>query len=403
MEPRGADRNVTFTREQRLAAPRLDWSVLSTITAAAALSTLPLFLVGTLAVDMRAELNFSSVALGGLIAVASLVILLFAYPLACVIERIGYHPGLVIALLLVGLAMLGSGVFADRWWHLAAGQAVGASMAIPSVRLAMATRIPPERQGIAFGVNLAAIPAAILLAGIAVPLVGETAGWRWAFGGASALCLGASIAAAKFMGNGPSERIERRLHPIQRRLVFLGAVALFFGVWGAQTVATFGVEAGVSEGHSAGSMGYALGAAGVVSIVVRIAAGWRADHTGPVRAYGLVISIILLGAAGVGLLMVGGSFLVVATGVVLGLGFGYGWNGVLQLGVFRANPRAAARTASFIMIGYSGGAGVGSLVSGAIVSGPGFGAAWAVSIVAFAGAVAMVALARRDPHLSEIA
>ena len=236
----------------------------------------------------------------------------------------------------------------------------GAALAIPSVQVALVTRIPHERQGVAFGLNMSAVPASILLAGIAVPLVGETAGWRWAFGGAGAVGIGLSLAAATSLRNERWTSSAGRREPIHRKPVFLGCGAMFLGLWGGQSVATFAVESGVDAGHNAGSIGYALAVASVVAIAVRIVAGWWADRTGPGRAFPGDPCTHRDRGGGIGLLAVGGSFLVVAAGVVLGLGFGWGWNGVLVYGLVRPNPRAAATTASVMMIGGFGGLGRGS-------------------------------------------
>jgi len=393
-------------KDARQESPRLEWSALAAPTAVAVLVALPVFMVGTLAVEIRGDVSFSNVALGGLVSIFSGLAALAAFPAGRVVERIGYRFGLVLAFFLAGVALLGPALLAHQWWHLAAGQAVaagGAALAIPSVQVALVTRIPPERQGVAFGLNMSALPAAILLAGIAVPLVGETVGWRWAFGGAGAVGIGLSFAAATSLRNERWTSLPGARVPIQRKLVFLGSGAMFLGIWGVQTVATFAVESGVDAGHSAGSIGYALAVASVVSIAVRIVAGWWADRTGPVRAFLMIPALIVIGGVGIGLLAVGGSFLVVAAGLVLGLGFGWSWHGVLVYGLVRPNPRAVATTASFVMIGGFSGSALGPIVSGALVSGPGFGAAWTVAALAMVGAAVMTTLAGRDHRLGEVA
>ena len=392
-------------RDARPESPRLEWSVLAVPTAAAVLAGLPVFMVGTLAVEIRGDVSFSNVALGGLVSIFSGLAALAALPAARVVERIGYRLGSVLAFFLAGVALLGPALLAHQWWHLAVGQAVaagGAALAIPSVQVALVTRIPHERQGVAFGLNMSAVPASILLAGIAVPLVGETAGWRWAFGGAGAVGIGLSLAVATSLRNERWTSSAGRREPIHRKPVFLGCGAMFLGLWGVQSVATFAVESGVDAGHNAGSIGYALAVASVVSIAVRIVAGWWADRTGPGRAFPAIPALIVIGGGGIGLLAVGGSFLVVAAGVVLGLGFGWGWNGVLVYGLVRPNRQAAATTASVMMIGGFGGSAVGPIVSGALVSGPGFGAAWTVAALAMVGAAVLTTLAGRDPRLVEV-
>ncbi len=56
---------------------------------------------------------------------------------------------------------------------------------------ALAEHVPAHRQGLSFGVKQAAVPVATLLAGVAVPTVALTAGWRWAF----VVAAGAALAA----------------------------------------------------------------------------------------------------------------------------------------------------------------------------------------------------------------
>lgn len=389
----------------RADAAQLDWPAIATSVAASILTALPAFMSGTLSVQIRGEMGFSELALGALVTVYSGLVVLMAVPAGRLVDRIGFRWGLVLAPLLAGAALLGSGAFADEWWHLAVGQifgAGGAAVAIPAVQLALTRRIAPERQGIALGLNLASVPFAILLAGIAVPLIGETVGWRWAYGGAGVLGLVVSFASVVSFVDEGWGRIREVRKPIQRRLVLLGSGAMFLGVWSAQTVATFAVEAGVDAGHTAGSIGYVLAVASLVSVGARIVAGSRADRTGPVGAFGVILLFVLAGALGTALLAVGSAFFVIAAGVFLGLGFGWGWNGVLAYAMIRPNPRAAATTASFMMIGGFGGSALSPVVSGALVAGPGFGAAWGVSTVAMLGAAVLTSLAGRDPRLSEV-
>ncbi len=66
-----------------------------------------------------------------------------------------------------------------------AGIANGISQ--PAVNLLLARGIPRARQGLAFGVKQGAVPAASSLGGIAVPILGLTVGWQWAFALAVAL------------------------------------------------------------------------------------------------------------------------------------------------------------------------------------------------------------------------
>ncbi len=55
------------------------------------------------------------------------------------------------------------------------------SVAQPAINLFMAEQVPLERQGLAFGIKQSAIPGAILVSGLALPLIALPLGWRSAF------------------------------------------------------------------------------------------------------------------------------------------------------------------------------------------------------------------------------
>ena len=66
---------------------------------------------------------------------------------------------------------------------LALTAVAGVSNAItqPAINLFMADQVPIDRQGIAFGIKQSAIPVAVLVGGLALPLVALPLGWREAF------------------------------------------------------------------------------------------------------------------------------------------------------------------------------------------------------------------------------
>jgi MFS family permease len=221
-------------------------------------------------------------------------------------------------------------------------------------------------------------------------------GWRWGFGGAGVLALAVAGAAAVSFGHVDWGPIQGRPHPIQVRLVLLAGGISFFGVAGAQSVATFAVEAGVQEGFRPGSVGYVLAIASILSIGIRVLFGSLADRTGPVRAFIVLGSLLTIGGAGIAVLAAGGPFLLATAGILLGLGVGWSWNGLLSYAVVRANPKAAATASSVIVIGGFTGSAVSPLVFGALVSGPGFATAWLIMAGVMVGAAALSAAAHRE-------
>ena len=66
------------------------------------------------------------------------------------------------------------------------------ALAQPAANALVVRSVAARRQGLALGVKQAAIPMATLLAGLAVPSLGLTVGWRWAFVGAAGLSVAAT-------------------------------------------------------------------------------------------------------------------------------------------------------------------------------------------------------------------
>src|SRR5699024_5418681 len=63
----------------------------------------------------------------------------------------------------------------------------------PATKLFLVRRAPHKRHGFAFGIKQAAVPFAVFLGGLAVPAIGLTVGWRWAFVTAAVLALVISL------------------------------------------------------------------------------------------------------------------------------------------------------------------------------------------------------------------
>jgi len=59
----------------------------------------------------------------------------------------------------------------------------------PASNALIATAVAPGRRGLAYGAKQAAIPAGVLLGGLAVPVFGVTVGWRWAYVAAAVVAV----------------------------------------------------------------------------------------------------------------------------------------------------------------------------------------------------------------------
>ncbi|HVM41173.1 MAG TPA: MFS transporter, partial [Acidimicrobiia bacterium] len=170
-------------------------SVLAAVSVSTA-GSLPLFLVGALSVQIRDDLHFGETALG--VAVGSYLVAAAVASAAAgrFVERVGAVRGMRVAALLAATSLAGIAVLAHSWAVLVgllAVAGVAGAAGQPGSNLLIARAVAPARRGIAFGIKQSAIPAAMLIGGLAVPTVALTVGWRWAFAGAALLAL-ASLA-----------------------------------------------------------------------------------------------------------------------------------------------------------------------------------------------------------------
>ena len=154
--------------------------------AVATSTVLPAFLIGGLSVRVREELGFGEAALGLAVAAFFVTSSLLSALMGRLVERLGYRRGMYLAALCSAASMLGVAGLAASWAGLVACLVVGGlanAVSHPAANLSLAREVPAGRQGLSFGIKQAAIPAATLLAGLAVPTVAVTLGWRWAFAG----------------------------------------------------------------------------------------------------------------------------------------------------------------------------------------------------------------------------
>jgi MFS family permease len=176
-------------RESPATDPRGLPAVLMVVTATM-LGVLPVFLLGGLAVQVRDDLNLTEAGLGIATATFFAASALFSLPGGRLSERIGGERGLLVGAAGSLAALLGVATLAQSLLGLVTSMVVGGignGVTQPSANLALARRVRPGRQGVAFGIKQSAIPGATLLGGLAVPIVALTVGWRWAYGGGAAV------------------------------------------------------------------------------------------------------------------------------------------------------------------------------------------------------------------------
>ena len=373
---------------------KLDLRPILLAVSVATVGVMPAFLTGGLAVQIRGELGFGAGALGLAVAVFFGISSLSSALAGRVAERIGSHTAMRFSSLLGVLSLLAVATLAGSWWALVACLVLGGTgnaIAQPATNLMLAREVPGGRQGLAFGVKQAAIPVATLLAGLAVPVLAVTFGWRWAFAGAALLALLVSLFVPKGGDDGSPKRAKgARAGDAPLAPLILLAVGIGLGSTAATPLGAFVVESAVNTGVGVGTAGLLLALGSGVGIVVRVVAGYLADsmRSGRLR---LVAGMLVLGTAGFAMLASGAHSLLVV-GVVLAFGAGWGWPGLFNFAIVKSSPKAPAAATGITQTGASGGAALGPLLFGYTVEATSFGTAWlATAAVALLSAAAIVA------------
>jgi predicted MFS family arabinose efflux permease len=339
--------------------------------------TMPLWLLGALSVQMRAELDYSLVALGGAVALQRLGGAVLSLPFGRLADRWGPTPAMRVAALMAAVAAFGIAALATEYWILAVfllfsggANALGQTAA----NLALVRAVPYTRQGTAFGIKQSALPVGSMVAGLTVPLLALTIGWRYAF----VLAGLVSLIVLVWVPRGRSEQYRRPAGVTNRvrgrgPLLVL-AVGLFFGMAAATGLTTFIVEAATDAGVSPAQAGLLLTLGSICSIITRLVAGRLADRRGG-RHLITVARMQLTGMFGLALIATGRPTLMVV-GAIVAFSFAWGFNGVFWFAIVRLSPATPAAASGTVMPGGMLGGVAGPLLFGWVVQTFGFAPAW---------------------------
>lgn len=362
-----------------------------------ALSLLPMFLVGALAVPITEELGFGSLLLGVVVAMhrlASAPAAVFAGRLA---DRLGAGRSLQLAAMAIATACLGIVLTARGWVSLALWLALsGAAMSLadPAANRLLVNVVPADRLGSAFGFKQSAPPSATMLAGLSVPLLAVATGWRSAFLVCAVACIGVLVA----VGRVPSHRASTRADgPRQGLGEPLTIVVLSTGLGlctaASSTIPAFFVVAAVDAGSDAGLAGGVLAGASIATIIVRMLAGLAADRmaTGHLR---LSAAGQLAGALGL-CAMATATPVMMLVGVVLALAGTWGFHGVYWFAMVRLHPEAPGAITGAVAPGALLGGVAGPLLFGWVASTAGYATAWILMAGISVAAAGTIHLGRR--------
>jgi MFS family permease len=351
-----------------------------------------------MAVLIRAELVFDQTQLGLLVAAFFSAAAMTSVPASRRLN--GRNAPSVLAWCAAGTAviMVAIALVTSAWWHLSVFMAMAGASSVTTQLAAnelIADKVAARQQGVAFGLKQAAVPLGTLVAGLFMPAIGLSFGWRLGFGGAAVLALIVAIMVPSGRGAcraGPTVNDGRRT---KRRPWIILAVAAGFAGAAGNSLGPFVVSYAVMAGFTAGDAGLLLAAGAGAGVVARVVAGAAADRIGH-GALLLMIGMLGIGVIGIGLLATTSSPTLQTVGVLLAFAGAWGWAGVLLLAISRVASGSVARAMGIVAMGPLAGAVVGPPTFGWLVEHASWDAAWASAIAAIVVAVSLVMVSRRE-------
>lgn len=374
--------------------------------AATVICMLPVHLTGAMAVELREELDFSAAGLGAAAAAFRLSAALTSSYLGRLTDHFGATAALRLGMAISALSAVGIGLLATNWaalvaWLFLAGN--GQALCQPAANRMLVTRIPSRRRGIAFGFKQAAPPTASMLAGISVPLIAVSLGWRWTYGLVPALAILVLASLGRRESSDAPSSTERPagMDPRPaRRTIFVLLLSFALGNASSTAVAAFYVDAAVQAGTSNELAGMMLAVASLVAMGVRLALGLVADRMvgGHLRVCAL---LLLCGVVGLALLAVGSPG-AMAVGVAIALGGNWGFNGVFWYALMRAFPHSPGTITGRVAPGGMIGGILGPVAFGVLSDAATYGGAWAAAAaVSVLAAAAMLNASGRLAQTSD--
>jgi MFS family permease len=351
------------------------------------------------------DLGFGAAGLGTAVTVFWLANAIVSVPLGRLADRLGAIRSMRIAVVVAATCTGSIALLAQAWWQLAALMSLGGishAFGHPGANRLVVSRVDDARRGLAFGLKAAAAPAASTLAGISVPLIALTVGWRWAF----AVSAVAALVLVPVIGRRPRQTIglattprgEGELH--NRPLVLFVAISFGLGTASSMTLSVFYVASAVDAGASSRFAALSLAVGGALSIVARLVTGGICDRMrgGHMR---LCAYMQLAGLVGI-VLVATGHLGLMAVGVAVGLVGTWGINAIFWYALLRQYRHVPGRITGAVQPGAAVGGVIGPSMFGIIAEHAGYTPAWVVScLITLVAAVTTLMVARafdREPQ-----
>jgi predicted MFS family arabinose efflux permease len=355
---------------------------------------LPGFLVGALTLQIRGDLDVRVEEVAAGVSVFFVAGAICASVGGRLADRVGAWRALRVCMFVTAGCLLGAALAGSLavLLVLLAAAGVANSVAQPATNLFVAEQVPGDRQGLGFGIKQSGIPAAILVSGLALPLLALPLGWRPTF----ALCALGPLAVGLVLRGGGSTTEQRAVAGRPSSALVLTAVGAALATAGPCALGAYLVASAVDVGVAEGTAGLLAAFGSALSLAVRISLGARADRR---RDYGLatVVVLLLAGSAGFALMAVDAVAPFVG-GALLAFALGWGWPGLFNLAVVHSHRDAPGSASGVSQTGIYVGAAGGPAAFGALYARYGYDTAWlavAASTLLAAGVMWLAARADR--------
>ncbi len=374
----------------------LDWRLVAVSILVVTAATQPVFIAASTIAQAGPALGYDAQGLGLLTSLFFLTAGFSSTVVGGFVERIGWRRVMQVnaigsAAILVFIAIAVRNVTALAISLVVAATLYG--MANPAANLALARAIPSERRGLVFGLKHAGIPSSSLLAGLAVPLVTLTLGWRWTFGLAGLVGM---VVLVLIPGGSGEQRSSAGPSPpaISTRWLSILGIGTAFATLAAVALGTFHVDAALELGFSEAAAGIILALGSLVSIAVRALYGHIADKYDS-AGFGFIAGLTLAGAAAfIALAVTGTPGFVMMT--LVAFATGWAWPGLVTYSVVRANEGRPAGSTAITQSGIFMGAGLGPAGVGWLVQQTSYPVAWVVVAGALIVSSGVVLFVRRQ-------
>ena len=316
-------------------------------------------------------------------------------------ERIGLRASLRIGLVTYAAALAGMAASASSTVEMCAfaGLAgIGTALTRTASSVLVTWHSEPHRQGIAFGLKHSSIPAASLVAGLSVPALALTVGWRWAYAIAAVLAL--IVAALVPRSRGRLARGEKPGSPdLTRWQLAVVAMSFALGAAAAASLGAYSVSTAVAAGLSGGA-GVLVALGSVVGLASRVGVGYWSDRR-PGNQLDLVASMMGVGIVGFLLLAVP-HHIVVSVAVPIAFATGWAWLGSYNLAIAKLNPHGPGAAMGVVQAGAFVGSIAGPVVLGILAENHSHAAAWIGAAIASLLATLVVVVVRRSIARAEV-